>query len=125
MQAQAELFGQQLTFSSFIPTQPAPTEEVIQATEEINSETQREIMKEINEKQERITELRKEIGDAEDHIALVGEEELTLEPDEGDEDIFFAEAPLLEEDLIELRYENEEEIRSLEFEVTELEGKLA
>lgn len=124
MSTQAQLCGQQLTFSSFIPTQPAPTEEAIQATEEINSETQRGIMKEIEDKQERISELLKEIGGTEEDKGIIEADELEFEPDRDKEVIYNPDVPRLEEELSYLRAENEQEIASLEEEIGFLEARL-
>ena len=81
-------------------------------------------MLEIEEKKERIAELKEEIEDDEDALRRAEEDELDLEPEPGDEDIFNAVAPMLEEDLTQTRYENEKEIRALECEICEMEAKL-
>ena len=125
---QAQLFGEQLSLSSIFCIQPAPSPAARQATEErnqeIHQETQDDIMLEIEEKKERIAELRTEIEDDEDALRRAEEDELDLEPEPGDEDIFNAVAPMLEEDLTQTRYENEKEIRALECEICEMEAKL-
>ena len=82
-------------------------------------------MEDIADKQERIAELRKEIGDDEEAVMNAEEDEIDAEPNEGEEVIFDAVAPMLEEDLAYTRYENEAEIRTLEEEIAELEAKLS
>ena len=117
---QTQLSGEQLLLSSIFSPQPAPTAAAaLEATQEWNN-----IALEIEEKQERILELKKEIGDAEGVFLNMEEDELNLEPDEGGE-VFYAEAPKLEADLGYTRAENEEEIRELEEKIVELEGQLA
>lgn len=117
---QTLLFGEQLSLTTNFPLQPVPTTAVsLEATQEWN-----DIVLEIEEKQERIMELKKEIGDAEGVFLNMEEDELNLEPDEGGE-VFYAEAPKLEADLGYTRAENEEEIRELEEKIVELEGQLA
>ena len=120
---QTQLFGEQMLLSSF-PTQPVPTAAAQQASEERISKVQQEIMDEIEEKQERIIDLKREIGDAEDHIAIVEEDELELEPDDGCEDVVYAEVPQLEADLEYTRYESDAEIKELEKEIAEMEKQL-
>ncbi len=121
---QAQLFREQLLLSSIFCTQPAPTAATQQASEERHNAIQEDIKVEIEDKQERIQELRKEIGDDEEALLNAEEDELDLEADEGEEVIFDAVAPMLEEDLNYTRYENEAEIRTLEEEIEELEVKL-
>ena len=121
---QTELFGEQRRLSSIFCTQPAPTAAAQQASEERYNDTQQDIIEEIEEKQERILELRREIGDDEEALLNAEEDELDLEADEGEEVIFDASAPMLEEDLNYTRYENESEIRTIEAEIEELEAKL-
>jgi hypothetical protein len=121
---QAELFREQRRLSSFFCIQPAPTAAAQQATEEKHNAIQGDIMLEIEEKQERISELRKEIGDDEEAVLNAEEDEFDLEPNEGEEVIFDAVAPMLEEDLTQTRYENEDEIRTIQEEIEELEAKL-
>ena len=116
--------GEEIYLSTIFPPQPAPTAAAQQATEEMLNDIQQEIRAEIEEKQERILELRKEIGDDEEAVSNAEEDELDLEP-EGDEEVIFdAAAPMLEEDLTQTRYENEEEIRTIQEEIEELEAKL-
>ena len=124
MCTQVNLFGEQRRLSSIFSTQPAPTAAAQQASEERDLEVHQNIIDEIEEKQERIQELRKEIGDDEEAVMNAEEDEIDAEPDEGEEVIFEAVAPMLEEDLVATRYENEEEIRTIEEEITELEAKL-
>ena len=121
---QTQLSGEQLFLSSIFSMQPVPTAATQQASEERLNDIQQEIIEEIKEKQERILELRKEIGDDEEALSNAEEEELEMEPDEGEEVIFDAVAPMLEEDLGYKRYENDAEIRTLEEEIEELEAKL-
>ena len=117
---QMQLFGQQLTLATNFPMQPAPTTAVsLEATQEWN-----DIVLEIEEKQERIAELRREIGDDEEALLNQEEDEIDMEPDEGEEVIFDAVTPQLEVDLGYTRAENEEEIRELEEEIAEMEAKL-
>ena len=120
----AHLFGEQLLLSSLFCPQPEPTAAAQQASEEAYNDIQQEIKVEIEEKQERIQELRKEIGDDEEALLNAEEDEIDAEPDEGEEVIFDAVAPMLEEDLAYTRYENEAEIRTIEEEIEELEAKL-
>ena len=121
---QAQLFGEQRRLSSIFCTQPAPTAAAQQASEELYNDVQQDIKVEIEEKQERILELRKEIGDDEEALLNAEEDEIDLEPDEGEEVIFDSAAPMLETDLAYIRYENEAEIRTIEEEIDELEAKL-
>lgn len=121
---QAHLFREHRPLSSIFCAQPAPTVAAQQASEERYNDIQQDIKDEIKDKQERIVELRKEIGDAVEHIVIVEEEELELEPDDGCEDVVFAEGPQLEADLQYLRYENEEAIRTLEEEIAEERAKV-
>ena len=121
---QTQLLGEQLTFSSFIPTQPAPTAEAQQATEGGDTETQRGIKEEIEDKQERISELLKEIGGTQEDVAIAEADELEFEQDKGEEAIYNPEVPRLEEELGYLHTENEEEIRALEEEIEYLEARL-
>ena len=121
---QTQLSGEQLALSSIFSTQPAPTAAAQQASEELYNDVQQDIKVEIEEKQERILELRKEIGDDEEALLNAEEDELEMEPDEGEEVIFDAVAPMLEEDLNNTHYENDAEIRELEEEIAELERKL-
>lgn len=111
---------QLLPLSSFFSLQPALTAAAaFEATQKWN-----DIVLEIEEKRERIQELKKEIGDDEDALLNAEEDELEMEPDEGEEVIFDAVAPMLEEDLNNTHYENDAEIRELEEEIVELEAKL-
>ena len=121
---QEQLFGEQLLLSSIFCTQPAPTAAAQQASEERHNAIQEDIIEEIEEKQERILELRKEIGDDEEALLNAEEDEIDAEPDEGEEVIFDAVAPMLEADLAYTRYENEAEIKTIEEEIEELEAKL-
>jgi len=121
---QTQFFGEQRLLSSIFCTQPAPTAATQQASEERHNDIQQDIIEEIEEKQERILELRKEIGDDEEALLNAEEDEIDAEPDEGEEVIFDAVAPMLEEDLGYTRYENEAEIKTLEEEIAELEAKL-
>lgn len=121
---QVQLFGEQRPLSHIFCTQPAPTAAAQQASEERYNDIQQDIKDEIEEKQERILELRKEIGDDEEALLNAEDDEIDAEPDEGEEVIFDAVAPMLEEDLNYTRYENESEIRTLEEEIEELEAKL-
>ena len=121
---QAQLFGEQRRLSSIFCTQPAPTAAAQQASEERHNAIQEDIKEEIEEKQERILELRKEIGDDEEALLNAEEDEIGAEPDEGEEVIFDAVAPMLEADLAYTRYENEAEIKTIEEEIEELEAKL-
>jgi len=121
---QAQLFGEQLTLSSTFSAQPEPTVAAHQAMQAHSATIHEDIIVEIEEKQERIAELKKEIGDAVEHIATVEEGELDLEPDENEEVIFYAEVPQLEADLEYTRVENEEDIKALEEGIEELEEKL-
>lgn len=121
---QAQLFGEQRRLSSIFSTQPAPTAAAQQASEERYDDIQQDIKEEIEEKQERILELRKEIGDDEEAVMNAEEDEIDAEPDEGEEVIFDAVVPMLEEDLAYTRYENEAEIKTIEEEIEELEAKL-
>jgi len=121
---QAHLFREQRLLSSIFCAQPAPTVAAQQASEERYNDIQQDIKDEIKDKQERIQELRKEIGDDEEALLNAEEDELDLEADEGEEVIFDASAPMLEEDLNYTRYENESEIRTIEAEIEELEAKL-
>ena len=119
------LFREQRQLSSFFCIQPAPTAAAQQATAEKVSAIQQDFMEDIADKQERIAELRKEIGDDEGAVMNAEEDEIDAEPNEGEEVIFDAVAPMLEEDLTQTRYENELEIRTLEEDIAELGAKLA
>ena len=121
---QAQLFGEQSRLSSIFCTQPALTAAAQQANEERDLNFRQEVTEEIEEKMERILELREEIGDDEEAVSNAEEAEIDLEPDEGEDVIFDAVAPMLEEDLAYTRYENEAEIRELQEEIEELEAKL-
>ena len=121
---QTQLFGEQRLLSSIFCTQPAPTAAAQQASEERHNDIQQDIIEEIEEKQERILELRREIGDDEEALLNAEVDEIDAEPDEGEEVIFDAVAPMLEEDLNYTRYENEAEIKTLEDKIGELEAKL-
>ena len=123
---QTELSREQLALSSIFCTQPAPTAAAQQASEERYNDIQRDIIEEIEEKQERILELRKEIGDDEEEILRVEEDELLIEPCEGEEDIYSCDCivPQMEEDLAYTRYENEQEIKDIKDEIVELEANL-
>ena len=117
---QTQLSGEQLLLSSIFFPQPAPTAAAtLEATQEWN-----DIVLEIEEKRERILELKKEIGDDEEALLNAEEDELEMEPNEGEEVIFDAVAPMLEEDLNNTHYENDTEIRELEEEIEELGAKL-
>ena len=107
--------GEEIYLSTIFPPQPAPTAAAQQDPD---------ITEEIADKQERIAELRKEIGNAEEVFLNMEAEELDPEPDEGEE-VLYAEAPQLEADLEHTRYENDAEIRTLEEEIAELEAGLA
>ena len=115
---QTQLSGEQLTLATIFSLQSSPTATSLAATQEWN-----DTVMEIEEKQERILELQKEMGDAKEHIAIMEEEELDLEPDENEE-IFYAKVPQLEADLEYARVENDAEIRELEGEIDKLEAKL-
>ena len=119
-----QLFREQRRLSSFFCIQQAPTAAAQQASEERFYDIQQEITEEIEEKQERILDLKKEIGDDEEAVLNAEEDEFDLEPNEGEEVIFDAVAPMLDEDLTQTRYENEEEIRTIQEEIEELEAKL-
>ena len=119
-----QLFREQCSLSSFFCVQPTPTAAALEATAERNESINDDINAEITEKQERILELRKEIGDDEEALFNAEEDELDAEPDEGEEDIFDAVAPMLQEDLAYTRYENEADIRTIEEEIAELEARL-
>ena len=119
-----QLFREQKLLSSFFCTQPMPTAAAQQATAEFNECINDDILAEIEDKRDRILELRKEIGDDEEAILNAEEDEIDAEPDEGEEVIFDAEVPTLEEDLKYTRYENEADIRTIEEEIAELEVKL-
>jgi len=121
---QAQLFGEQRRLSSIFCSQPAPTVATRLARERRFSALAQELIEEIKDKQERIQELRQEIGDDEGALMNAEADELDLEADEGEEVIFDAVAPMLEEDLNYTRYENEAEIRTIEEEIEELEAKL-
>ena len=123
---QTQLSREQLALSSIFCTQPAPTAAAQQASEERYNDIQQEIMEEIEEKQERILELRKEIGDDEEALLNAEEDELLIEPCEGEEDIYSCDCivPQMEEDLTYTRYENEQEIKEREDEILELERQL-
>lgn len=122
---QTQLFGEKLTLATVFPTQPAPTTAALEATQERNDQEWSDIVLEIEEKQERIIKLKKEIGDDEEALLNAEEDEIDMEPDEGEEVIFDAVTPQLEADLEYTQAENEEEIRAIEQEITELEGQLA
>ena len=119
-----QLFREQKLLSSFFCTQPMPTAAAQRATAEFNKTISEDIITEIEDKRDRILELRKEIGDDEEALLNAEEDELDMEPDEGEEVIFDAVAPMLQEDLACTRYENEADIRTIEEEIAELEGKL-
>ena len=119
-----QLFREQKLLSSFFCIQPVPTAAAQQATAEFNKTIIEDIIAEIENKRDRILELRKEIGDDEETILVAEEDELDNEPDEGEEVIFDADVPRLEEDLRYTRYENEAGMRALEEEIKELEEKL-
>ena len=121
---QTQFFGEQRLLSSIFCTQPAPTAAAQQASEERHNDIQQDIIEEIEEKQERILELRREIGDDEEALLNAEVDEIDAEPDEGEEVIFDAVAPMLEEDLNYTRYENEAEIKTLEDKIGELEAQL-
>jgi len=99
---QAQLFGEQSRLSSIFCIPPAATAETRQMH----------------------VELREEIGDDEEAFLNAEEDELDDEPNEGEEVIFDAAAPMLETDLAYTRYENEAEIRTIKEEIEELEAKL-
>ena len=121
---QEQLFGEQCRLSTIFSTQPAPTVAARLARERRFSEVAQEVIEEIKDKKERIQELREEIGDDEEALLNAEVDEIDAEPDEGEEVIFDAVAPMLEEDLNYTRYENEAEIRTIEEEIEELEAKL-
>ena len=121
---QIQLFGEQRRLSSFFPAQPAPTAAAQQASEEREAEIKVDILPLIEEKKERIGELKEEIEDAKDAVTKAEADDITLEPDEGEEVIFDAVTPQLEADLEYMRTENEEEISTLEEEIAELGAKL-
>ena len=111
----------QLTILAFFCAQPAPTAAARQAIVEFNEDA----IAEIEEKQERILELRKEISDAKEEFSREEEDDLDMEPDEGEEVLFDVIAPQLEANLEYTRAENESHIKELEEEIKELEGGLA
>ena len=121
---QSQFVGGQCQLSFIFCMQPAPTAATLQASEERNNDLQQDIKGEIEDKKERIQELRKEIGDDEEALLNAEVDEIDAEPDEGEEVIFDVVAPMLEEDLNYTRYENEAQIRTLEEEIDELEAKL-
>jgi len=121
---QMQLFREQRLFSSIFASQPTPTAAAHHVTKERLSSVQQEVMEEIEEKQERILELKKEIGDDEEAFLNAEEDDFDIEPEEGEEVIFDAVVPQLEADLEHTRAENEEMIRELEGEIEELEAKL-
>lgn len=121
---QEVLLGEQLLLSSIFSPQPAPTVAARLARERRFSAAAQEIMEKIKDKQERISELRAEIGDDEEALMNAEVDELDLDPDEGEEVIFEGVAPMLEEDLNYTRYENEAEIRTIEEEIEGLEARL-
>lgn len=121
---QEQLFGEQALLSSLYCTQPEPTAAAEQAREQMKQDECDDITTKINDKKERIMELRKEIGDDEEALLNAEVDEIDMEPDEGEEVIFDAAAPMLEEDLAYTRYENEAEIRTIEEEIELLEAKL-
>lgn len=128
MSTQVNLFGEQRRLSSIFCLQPAPTAEAQRASEEREAEIKdtadADILCVIEEKRERIAELKEEIED--DEAALRGAEadDISLEPDEGEEVIFNAVVPQLETDLENTRIENEKEISDIEYEIQQLEAKL-
>lgn len=83
-----------------------------------------DIVAKIEAKQDRILELQREVGTDGEALLNAEEDEIGIEPDEGDEDIFDAVAPMFEGDLANTRYQTESEIKALEEEITELEGQL-
>ena len=122
MNTQAQLLGQQLTFSSFMPTQPTPTIEIEQASEVRNNEI-RHIKEEIGEKQERISELRKQLNNDEEALLDAPDYEVDIKLGES-EDPFDTTAPMLGKVEVGAQYEIEEEIRYIDFEIEELEARL-
>lgn len=116
---QTQLSGEQLSLVSIFCAQSASPATTLAVTQEWN-----DIVLEIEEKQERILKLKKEIGNAEEVFLDMEADELDLEPDEGEE-VFYAEAPQLEADSEYIRAENEERIKELEEEIAELEVKSA
>jgi len=79
---------------------------------------------EISEVDEQIKLYIQEIWDKEDEIMGVEIEEFDLDPEAGDECVFDAVVPGLEEELQELKYDNGLEIERLELEKKELQFKL-
>ena len=121
---QAQLFGEQRRLFSTFCTQPAPTAAAQQASEERKQEIEADILPEIEEKKERIAELKEEIEDDEDALRRAEEDDISLEPDEGEEDIFDPVTPQLEADLEYTKVENEAEISDLQYEIEQLGAKL-
>lgn len=120
MQTQAQLLGQQLTFSSFIPAQPASAAEPQQVTEERDTKTQQGIKEEIAEKEEQILELRKAMLDDEEALSYAEEDGIYK-----DEEVSFdTSAPMHGNVDADIQYENEAEIRTLKEEIEELKEKL-
>jgi hypothetical protein len=87
--------GEEISLSTIFPAQPTAA----QRADERENGIQQDIWDEINDKKERIKELRKEIGDDEEALLNAELDEIDAEPDEGEEVIFEAVAPMLEEDL--------------------------
>lgn len=125
---QANLFGEQCRLSSIFCLQPAPTAEAQRASEErevkIKDATDTDILCQIDEKRERMVELKEEIEDDEDALRRAEVDDTDLEPDEDEEVIFDAVVPQLETDLENTRMENEKEISDIEYEIQQLEAKL-
>jgi hypothetical protein len=112
--------GRQLTFFDFTkPEVTYPLQPVKKSR--IREQEKANIIEEIEEKKEEISKLQKEIRDAQDEIEAQELLELDLEPEPGNEDIFDARVPEMESDFLDLKYENESEIRRLECEIAELE----
>lgn len=128
MSTQVNLFGEQRRLSSIFCLQPAPTAEAQRASEErevkIKDATDTDILCQIDEKRERMVELKEEIEDDEDALRRAEVDDTDLEPDEDEEVIFDAVVPQLETDLENTRMENEKEISDIEYEIQQLEAKL-
>jgi len=110
-------FAATFTEQAFTPMQRATKSEQDQAAIA-------DIEFEIEETLDKIEELKKEIKDAEEDLEWCLQDELDLEPEPGEEDIFYCSGPSLEEDLSWTRAEHEPEIRLLELQVGELKAKL-
>lgn len=84
----------------------------------------KEIIAKVKDIELKISELHRELERAESELLRLETEELNLQPEEGEETIFDAHVPVLEEQLDVERYEIESEVRLLLCEKNDLTKKL-